>query len=443
MYQNPALKSFWKTRARNRVLYGGRSSSKSWDAATESLKLADNYPLRILCTRQFQNKIEESVYTLLKQLIDKHGLRSRFQVLKNKIINRQWGSEFLFYGIWRHIEEIKSLEGVDILIIEEAHNLTQDQWDILEPTIRKSGSQIWVIFNPKYVTDFVYNYFILNTPPNTVVRKINYNENPFLSDTALQVIRAVEDKDTAKYKHVYLGEPLSDTDGVIIKRDWVEAAIGFEAKRGAKVIGYDPADGGDANAWCLFDGGMCLDTDQWKGREDELSKSAKRVLETAKRTNSEIGYDSIGVGAHVGSTLNDLGYPKHYRYNAGSKVARPKQLYEGIPNNEFFANLKAQTWWEVADRFRNTYNHIKNGEQHRAEQLIGISPDCNNLEQLMLELCTPKKDYDKLGRVKVESKDDLKARGVESPNLAEAFIIAANRGLMGKMRMGQLTMKGY
>ncbi|EPO3205342.1 phage terminase large subunit, partial [Shigella flexneri] len=109
---------------------------------------------------QIQNKIEESVYTLLKIQIDRFGLRHRFRILNNKIINRVTGSEFVFYGLWRNIEEIKSLEGIDVLWLEEAHALTEYQWKILEPTIRKEGSECWFIFNPGLVTDFVWRNFV-------------------------------------------------------------------------------------------------------------------------------------------------------------------------------------------------------------------------------------------------------------------------------------------
>ena len=442
--QNPALKSFWKRRARNRVLYGGRTSSKSWDAAIEAMKLADHYPLRILCTRQFQNKIEESVYTLLKKQIQRFNLTSRFYILKNKITGRQWNSEFMFYGLWRHIEEIKSLEDVDILWIEEAHALTEEQWEILEPTIRKEGSQVWLVFNPRYVNDFVYQRFVVSPPPNTVIRHINYDENPYLSNTAKEIIENKKKADPDMFRHIYLGEPLTDDESVLIRADWIRAAIGFDVKRGAKIVGYDVADSGDdKNATCIFDGGMCLDTDQWSAREDEATKSCKRVYNQARGNNAEIIYDSIGVGSHVGSMLNDMGHRNHSKFNAGAKVIKPKMSYNGIKNNEFFANLKAQSWWLVADRFRNTYNCKVNGQKFKPDELIGIDPNCSNLEQLIFELSTPKRDFDKLGRVKVESKQDLLARGVKSPNLADAFIMGASKGLIGSSTLSEVTVKGF
>jgi PBSX family phage terminase large subunit len=159
---NPALRSFWATPARNRVLYGGRASSKSWDAAGFVIYLANRYKLRVCCARQFQARITDSVYTLLKTQIERFNLSHRFDVQRDKIYNTATGSEFLFYGLWRSIDEVKSLEGIDILWLEEAHNITEEQWEILNPTIRKENSQIWIIFNPRFASDFVYKRFVRN-----------------------------------------------------------------------------------------------------------------------------------------------------------------------------------------------------------------------------------------------------------------------------------------
>ena len=200
---NPALREFWTTPARNRILYGGRASSKSWDAAGFAIFLAQAAEVRFLCVRQFQNNIAESVYTLLKTQIKRFGLEHKFKITENKISCPSTGSEFAFYGLWRNIDEIKSYEGVDVLWIEEAHGLTEEQWLILEPTIRKEGSQVWIVFNPRFSHDFVYENFVLNPPPNTVQRLINYDENPFLSNTMLDIIKAAEDKPW--FNHVYKG----------------------------------------------------------------------------------------------------------------------------------------------------------------------------------------------------------------------------------------------
>lgn len=440
---NPCLRDFWTALARNRVLHGGRASSKSWDAAGFATFLADNYKLRILCVRQFQNRISESVYALLKIQIERFGLGHRFDIQRDKIYSLGTGTEFMFYGLWRSIDEIKSLESVDVLWIEEAHNLTEEQWKVLEPTIRKDHSQVWIIFNPKLATDFAYKRFVVNPPPDTIVRKINYDENPFLSATMLKIIEAAKREDPDEFDHIYGGEPMQDDDGVIIKRSWIMAAIdahkalGFKAE-GRKRTGFDIADSGqDKCATIYAHGSVSLGADMWKAAEDELLKSCTRVYHAARAVGSDITYDSIGVGASAGAKFGEINQAlpgsQHVRYakfNAGGAVWRPESIYKpdalgkGTKNKDMFSNIKAQAWWLLADRFRNTFNAVRNGEKFPVEDMISLSSDLPHLALLIDELSTPKRDYDANGRVKVESKKDLAKREVPSPNLADAMVMA-------------------
>lgn len=437
---NPALKDFWKAPARNRVLYGGRSSSKSWDAAGFAIFLSSNYKVRFLCTRQFQNKIAESVYTLLKIQAERFGIDHEFKFTDNSIIHRETGSEFIFYGLARNIDEIKSTEGVDIGWHEECHLMTEEQWKIINPTLRREGSQHWLIFNPRFASDFVYQRFVANPPPNTIVRHINYNENPFLSDTIRKVIEAEKLEDEERYNHIYLGHPMTDDDRVIIKRSWIEAAIdahiklGFEAQ-GRHVIGFDVADDGDDKcANVESHGSVALWCEEWKGGEDELLKSCSRTYSTARSREATIKYDSIGVGAGCGAKFDELNTEhqiriKYSKFNAGDKVHEPERYYsitkqEKIKNKDFFSNLKAQAWWLIADRFRNTYDAVKNGTKYPEDELISISSAMPLLEKLKTELSTPRRDFDANGRVKVESKKDLAKREIKSPNIADAFVMA-------------------
>jgi len=435
---NPVLREFWVTPARIRVLHGGRSSSKSWDAAGMAIYLASNYKAKFLCTRQYQNRIEESVYSLLKVQIERFGLRNEFRILNNKIIHLGTGSEFLFYGLWRNIDEIKSLEGVDICWIEEAHNLLEHQWRVLRDTIRKEGSQFWIIFNPQLVTDFVYQRFVLNPPPRTVVRQINYDENPFLPETIRKTIEEVKAEDEDEFRHVYLGEPMTDDEQVIIKRRWINAAIDAHKKlgikpSGARRIGFDVADDGvDRNATVQAYGFHTEAVDEWKGGEDELMKSCSRAYTQAVEAGASITYDAIGVGAHCGSKFKELNQEKrprrqvpYFKFNAGGAALNPDDEYKPkVINRDFFLNLKAQAWWHVADRFRNTYQAVHEGKEFAEDEIISISSDCDHLERLVTELSTPRKDYNANGKVMVESKKDLEKRGIKSPNLADAYIMA-------------------
>ena len=441
---NPNLVDFWFKdgkpaeenfiRCRHRVLYGGRASSKSYEFAGMAASIAQQYQTRFLCVRRYQNKIKESVYTLIRDQIERFNMPG-FNVLATTIEHAN-GSEFVFYGIERNTDEIKSFEGADILWIEEAHNLTKEQWQILKPTIRKQGSEIWISFNPKLVTDFVYQRFIVNPPANTRVRLVNYLENPFLSDTALADIEDLKAEDYEEYEHIYLGVPRTDDDSAVIKRSWITAAIdahktlGIEPS-GAKRLGYDVADDGDdKNAYVSAHGFLAMESKEWGGRTDDLLGSCSLVYGAAREMMGQIIYDSIGVGAGAGSKFKELNesgpkYVKYQSFNAGGKVHKPDSEYQpGVTNQEFFSNLKAQAWWLAADRFRNTYNAITKGQQYPEDKLISISGDMDNLERLIDELSTPKRDFDANGKVKVESKKDLIKRGVKSPNLADAFIMA-------------------
>ncbi|QEH81903.1 PBSX family phage terminase large subunit [Sphingomonas sp. C8-2] len=428
---------------RNRVLYGGRASSKSWDAAGFAIFLATQCKIKVLCARQFQNKIEESVYSLLVTQIERFDLKRQFRILDNKIIHKRTGSEFIFYGLWRHISEIKSLEGIDICWLEEAHALTEEQWKILEPTIRKDGSQFWIIFNPILSTDFAWRRFVLNPPPGTLVRQINYTENPFLSDTMLRVIEAAQEEDPEDYEHIYLGVPRDDDESVVIKRSWITAAIDGHialgiTPAGSNRVGFDVADSGaDKNALVAAHGPLAIWTDMWKAGEDELLKSATRARQACVEREAELIYDSIGVGAGVGAKVNELNEDgidiRHTGFNAGGAVANPDAIYARShpprTNKDMFANAKAQAWWSVADRFRNTFNAVKRGATFDQADLIFISSEIDNLALLIDELCTPKRDFDTAGKVKVESKKDLARKNrpggpKPSPNLGDAFVMA-------------------
>lgn len=394
-----------------------------------------------MCVRQFQNRIDDSVYTLLKNRIRDFGFGHKFDVQRNTI-HSTMGSQFVFYGLWRHIEEIKSAEGIDILWIEEAHNLTKAQWEILEPTIRKEGSQVWIIFNPKLISDFVYNKFILNTPPNTVVRKINYDENPFLSKTMLDIIEAKRLEDEDEFKHIYGGEPSLDDDAVVIKRSWILAAIDAHVKLGIDLsgrrrIGFDVADSGsDKNATTVVHGITAIEIEEWSGGEDELLKSATRVYNKAALHDAEIDYDCVGVGAFAGGHFKALNDDpdretriRYHKFNASGEILnKDKRVDPNNPkspkNKDFYANLKAQAWWEVGTRFRNTYNAVTKGMEYKEDELISISSACQGLEALVTELSTPRKDTDGKGKSKVESKKDLAKRDVKSPNKADSFIAA-------------------
>lgn len=206
MIQLPAkFEHIFTTPARFRVWYGGRGGGKSWAIARSLLVLGAMKPMRILCTRQFQISISDSSHRLLADQIAALGLSSFYDITKSEIRGRN-GTLFLFRGL-QNIAEIKSLEGIDIAWTEEAEKMTDESLDVLVPTIRKEGSELWFSFNPHNKTDPMMQRFIYNQPPNSIVTKVNHDDNPWFPD----VLRAEMEHDKAtnydRYLWVWCGEP--------------------------------------------------------------------------------------------------------------------------------------------------------------------------------------------------------------------------------------------
>ena len=124
-----------KQHRRYRVLYGGRGSAKSWSVARYLLLEAGRNKIRILCTREIQNSIRDSVYRLLVDQIIELGMESSFMIQREAITHTN-GSEFLFKGLQKNINEVKSTEGIDICWVEEAEKVTANSWDVLIPTLK-------------------------------------------------------------------------------------------------------------------------------------------------------------------------------------------------------------------------------------------------------------------------------------------------------------------
>ncbi len=314
---NPALRDFWTTKAQLKVLKGGRMSSKTHDAAGMAVFLARNYTVKFLCIRQFQARISDSVYTILVQKVEDAGWTDEFTITNTSISHDKTGSSFHFYGMARNTTEIKGFENADVCWIEEGEGLTFEQWKIIKPTVRrKEGAEMWLIYNPRLISDFVEQSPIFKHDPENgvIVRVINYPENPFLPGSVLADIehdRELLDED--EFNNIYLGQPLTDDDAVIIKRSWIIAAIDAHKKLpeldwfGVNRTGFDVADGGkDKCAQVEMDGCVCTFAEEWKAREDELLKSSARVYNRALIMRSFVRYDSIGVGAGVGAHFRQM-----------------------------------------------------------------------------------------------------------------------------------------
>lgn len=222
--------------ARYKVAHGGRGSGKSWGFARALLLQGAAAPLRILCTREVQKSIKDSVHKLLSDQIQALGLGWFYSVLENEIRGKN-GTEFTFAGLASHtIESIKSYEGVDRAWIEEGQVVRKRSWDVLIPTIRKPGSEIWLTYNPELETDETHQRFAINPPPDAVVVQVNYSDNPWFPaelESERKHSQLVNPKD---YDWIWEGKCKPAVAGAIY---YDEVAKAEEEKRICRVP-YDP-----------------------------------------------------------------------------------------------------------------------------------------------------------------------------------------------------------
>jgi phage terminase large subunit len=206
------------TRARYKIVYGGRGSGKSWSVARALLHRGTEEPLRILCMREFQNSLAESSHQLLADQVVKLGL-SDFYTVQKKTITGANGTVFVFAGLRLHVDKIKSFEGADIVWVEEGQNVSRHSYDVLIPTIRKPGSEIWVTFNPDLEEDDAWQRFVVWPLPGSIVQKVNWNDNPWLPEELRLEKDHLKSRDLDAYDNVWEGNCRSYVAGALWKKE--------------------------------------------------------------------------------------------------------------------------------------------------------------------------------------------------------------------------------
>lgn len=185
---------------------GGRGSGKSWGFARALLIIGRAKKMRFLCAREVQKSIKQSVHKLLTDQIHALGLGEFYQILETEIRGAN-GTEFSFTGLATHtVDSIKSYEGCDICWVEEAQFVSKRSWDVLIPTIRKPGSEIWFTFNPELETDETFQRFVVTPPPDCVVVEMNYNDNPWFPDELEAERLHCKEADPKGYDNIWEGK---------------------------------------------------------------------------------------------------------------------------------------------------------------------------------------------------------------------------------------------
>lgn len=379
------------------VYYGGRCSGKSYHAALALLLRGRDKRLRILCTREIQNTIKDSVHKLLKDLIEEYGMND-YVITNDSIYNTRSQTEFIFKGLKRNIAEIKSLQGVDICWMEEAQSITAESLNVLTPTImRHDGAQIIATFNRITHLDPIYVKYCTKPIKKCLAKEVNYDvleKVGLLSEVTKDEIEEDRLNNPELYLWKWLGQPLSQLDNAIISRSDILEAMNKEVSdEGSIAIGVDVARfGSDRTVIWKRKGLKTIDYKIYeKLRTDEV---ADKVEEMANYDiNTSIKVDDTGVGGGVSDQLIRKGYNNIIPINFGSSAS----------DKDKYNNLISEAWFYLSSIVKD----------------IQLPED----KDLLMELSTRTWKLDGKERRCVESKADYKKKGYRSPDLADACIL--------------------
>lgn len=275
-------------KSRYKVAYGGRGGAKSWGIARALLILGAKNQLRILCAREFMTSMRDSVHKLLCDQIEALGLTGFYEITQASIRGKN-GTEFSFVGLKNNVANVKSYEGVDICWVEEAQTVSRLSWNVLIPTIRKEGSEIWISFNPELETDETYQRFVMNPPEDAIVIKINWSDNPWFPETLRAEKDALKARDLEAYNQVWEGLCRQTVDGAIFAKEMQQAELDGRITK----VPYDAT----KPVHAVFDLGWADNTAIWFLQFVGMETRLIRYIEDSQKTMS-----------HYLATMQTFGY---------------------------------------------------------------------------------------------------------------------------------------
>lgn len=393
---------------------GGRGGSKSQSVGRLILYLGEKRCLRIVCGRETQNTISESVYSLMADLVREFALD--YEIQANKLIHRQSGTEISFRGFRQQgAFNIQGMEGIDIVWIDEAQALTQQTIDVLIPTIRKEKSKIFFTMNRHIEDDPAFAGFAHRADCLHV--HINYNENKFCTNILNNEARESQLKSKEDYEHIWLGKPLSKSEDAVFSLEDLQGTIHnkylLRPGYGMRLGGFDVARYGDDKCAAVLIQQMgalhweMFHVEQW-GQKD-LNYTTGRILSIYNQQNLQKAcIDEDGIGSGPLDTLN-----KGRMMDSIVGFRNPPIAYK---ENKEYANV----------RTANTY---KLKELVAKGHIVITDPDT------IRELCTLRYTFDHSQRKILISKEQMRKDKIKSPNAADALIMAVS--LIGEVKTAQ------
>lgn len=335
---------------RHIVLYGGRASGKSTSVAMSLLVLGMNKKLRILCTREVQNSIADSVHKLLSDLISKYKLNT-WEVQKDIIRNKQTGSEIFFKGLHNNSQSIKSIEGIDIVWVEEAQSVSADSINTLVPTIRKTGSRLIWTFNRLTENDPVWELIVKKADNRTFVQKINSDAiESLLSKEIIEEREKMRIDNPEMFDHVWLGEPMTAKTGSVFGKQLAQARsegritkVPYDASTGVYTA-WDLGIGDSTVIWFFQVVGREIHfIDHYEGSNEDLGHYISYIQNKPYQyTTHFLPHDSKARELQTGMTRVEF-FNNHGIYNI--EVLRPTNFSLGQDDIDLVARPKFSLCW--------------------------------------------------------------------------------------------------
>lgn len=430
------------------IIIGGRSSAKSESVARILLMKAQTEAADVLCGREFQNSIDDSVHKLLKTLINNVPVPG-FNVTEKKI-DCLTGGGFRFRGFARNSEAVKSAQDFKYSWIEEAQSLSQQSIDDLLPTIRAKGSQLFFTANPQSSADPFSKRFILPflrqvkehgwyADDMHLIILANWRDNPWHGELEQQRIWDYRNQSRAKYDHIWEGEFNDSVEDPLIMAEWFDACIdahktlGFEPV-GIRFASHDPSDNGpDAKGFAFRHGSVLLDLRE-KISGDIIEGCDWATGLAINHQSDAFVWDCDGMGVGLkGQVAQSLDGKRMLisMFKGSEGVDRPDAIYQPVDqpiqgqvtNKDAIRNKRAQYYLELRRRIYRTYQAIK-GVYHNPDNLISFDSSIKILPKLRSELCRMPVKPNRNGLLELYTKDEMKVKfKFESPNLADSLMM--------------------
>ncbi|GGX63197.1 terminase [Tateyamaria omphalii] len=421
--------------------WGGRGSGKSHEFAGMVVEemIADP-DCSVVCVREIQKSLTLSAKKLIEAKIVAFGVSHLFRVLKTHIERIDGSGMCIFQGMQDHTaDSVKSLEGFKIAWVEEAQSLSQRSLDLLRPTIRAAGSQIWFTWNPRRRGDPVEKLLRSGKGKreDAIVVRANYTDNPFLPVELLCEAKDDLENNPDGFGHTWLGEYENIGSKVVIPAAWIRSAIGLAQDLGLEITGKKYAaldvaggeEGGDENAMARRKGLELTKLSTWNGLDTAIT-TQKTARIAVNEGIDEVYYDSVSVGEGVTGEWASMGRRgeqpdnmQFFPWSGGDAVLNPEERVEPTNpesplNKNQYHNLKAQGWFSLRKRFENAHK-ARNGKPFDADHMISIHPEIEDLELLEEELSQPQHKPSGKGKTMVDKQPD----GAASPNRGDATMM--------------------